>query len=288
MPDPFPSGVYSLFRSLLLLLKRFRSVPLMGGPQGPSVSRSPGTAPQKRAGLAHGPLHPALSAPQSFLVLMSLQGCCGEKGFCFGLLLRGFALRTELYGFLSPSSFGPCFAFLFWFFLGPLSGWGVHRPDDLFLSTTGGRLTGEEGTDCTDLRVLGSLCSVWCVRLDWGGCGPHDDTVSTSSRCSGRNLLPGPPCNKAWLPQTICRPSSSVSSWPSGVFLSFFWVGGASPCRVFLSPLARVAFFSPGWVGSPCRVFPVFSPWFLGGVGARFFSFLLLPLASCIFSLSCN
>ena len=34
----------------MLMLKRLRSVPLMGGPQGPSVSRSPGAAPQKKAG----------------------------------------------------------------------------------------------------------------------------------------------------------------------------------------------------------------------------------------------
>ena len=61
---------------------------------------------------------------------------------------------------------------------------------------------------------------------------------------------------------------------------------GASP--VILSILfwgfsGLVAFFfffsssssSSGWVGSPCRVFPAFSPWFSGGWGVRFVFFAL-------------
>ena len=54
---------------LMLILKRSRSVPLMGGPPGPSVSRSPGTAPQKRAGRPMGPSTP-LCQPQSFLIFV--------------------------------------------------------------------------------------------------------------------------------------------------------------------------------------------------------------------------
>ena len=89
MPDPFPSGVYRLCL-FLLILKRLRSVPLMGGPQGPSVSRSPGTAPQKRAGWPMGPSTP-LCRPQSYVSPVFFLDV-SAKGFCFGVLFRCFAL----------------------------------------------------------------------------------------------------------------------------------------------------------------------------------------------------
>ena len=58
-------GIQSI-QIFLLMLLRFRSVPLMGGPQGPSVSRSPGVSPQKKAGRPMGPSTPRCS-PQNFL-----------------------------------------------------------------------------------------------------------------------------------------------------------------------------------------------------------------------------
>ena len=104
---PFLLG-YIVNVALMLILKRSRSVPLMGGPQGPSVSRSPGTAPQKKAGRPMGPSTP-LCQPQSFLILVSAlmlkpTGLC--IGICCGALLWG-----NVSGSLSPSSFGPCFVY---------------------------------------------------------------------------------------------------------------------------------------------------------------------------------
>ena len=116
----FPSGVYSLFRSSMLMLKRLRSVPLMGGgPQGPSVSRSPGAAPQKKAGRPMGPSTP-LCYPQSFLdpLCFGFQECFGKKGLCLGFLFRMLCFGEMCLRLLSPSSFGPCFALLFWFAFG--------------------------------------------------------------------------------------------------------------------------------------------------------------------------
>ena len=57
---------------------------------------------------------------------------------------------------------------------------------------------------------------------------------------------------------------------PRRFFRFRFWVFGA---------LWRFA--SSGWVGSPCCVFSVFSPWFLGGRGGVFFF-----VTSCILHLS--
>ena len=53
----------SFIQIFMLMLKRLRSVPLMGGPQGPSVSRSPGAAPQKKAGRPMGPSTPLCTDP---------------------------------------------------------------------------------------------------------------------------------------------------------------------------------------------------------------------------------
>ena len=104
------------FQVFLLILMRLRSVPLMGGGlQSPSVSRSPEVA-QKRAGAAHGPLHPALLTSK-FLGFVFWFGCSKERfllGFCPGFLLWG-----QVFASLSPSSFGPWFVFLSWFFWVP-------------------------------------------------------------------------------------------------------------------------------------------------------------------------
>ena len=55
-------------------------------------------------------------------------------------------------------------------------------------------------------------------------------------------------------------------------------------CFCFLSWPSGAFFFLLGWWGSPCRVFPVVSPWFLSGLGARFVFLLaaFLHLASSL------
>ena len=45
----------------------------MGGPQGPSVSRSPGATPQEKAGRPMGPSTPLVSG------LALLSPCCGVE-----------------------------------------------------------------------------------------------------------------------------------------------------------------------------------------------------------------
>ena len=73
-------------------------------------------------------------------------------------------------------------------------------------------------------------------------------------------------CQLDWykvLPQTFCR------------FFGGFW--GLVALLFLLLPLG-------GW-GSPCRVFPAFSPWFLGGRGVRFVFFALF---SCVLHLLCR
>ena len=53
-------------------------------------------------------------------------------------------------------------------------------------------------------------------------------------------------------------------------------------CFCFLSWPSGAFFSLLGWWGSPCRVFPVVSPWFLSGLGVRFVFLLaaFLHLAS--------
>ena len=63
----------------------------MGGLKGPSVSRSPGTAPQKRAGQPMGPLHPALFTSKLLGFDVSL-GMFRPQRFLFGSLASGFCL----------------------------------------------------------------------------------------------------------------------------------------------------------------------------------------------------
>ena len=119
---------------------------------------------------------------------------------------------------------------------------------------------------------------LFCLWDSTGGCCPHDDPVSTNSRCYGSASC-SPPLTRRGSPSDFVLFSVLLGL----VALSFFLLGGwGAPCRVFLFPLALVAVLSSGWVGSPCRVIPVFSPWFLGGWGGVFV-FLLPSLASCIF-----
>ena len=104
--------------------------------------------------------------------------------------------------------------------------------------------------------------------------------MSTNSRCYGSASC-SLPLTRRGIPQRFCPFSLVLLGLVA--LSSFFWVGGV-PLAVFSLPLALVAVLSSGWVGSPCRVFPVFSPWFSGGVGG------FLPLRflaiSCILHLS--
>ena len=96
----------------MLMLKRLRSVPLMGGVQGPSVSRSPGAAPQKKAGRPMGPSTPRCTDPWRRLWFFCFFFCCG-LGFVICCLFRVFVSGVGLLsGFLSPSSPDLCVVFL--------------------------------------------------------------------------------------------------------------------------------------------------------------------------------
>ena len=90
---PFLLG-YKVFQVSLSILMRLRSVPLMGGPRSPSVSRSPEDSSSEEGGAAHGPLHPALLTSKLSGFGVS-SGMFRQKGFCLGLLFRGFALREN-------------------------------------------------------------------------------------------------------------------------------------------------------------------------------------------------
>ena len=128
--------------------------------------------------------------------------------------------------------------------------------------------------------------SLFFFDIDQGGgiAPPRDDSASTSSRRSG-SASRGPASTRRSFPKTILSIPFCVS-WPSGAFFLSLWVGGVPLAAFSSSPVVSVAFSSSGWVGSPCRVFPVFSPWFLGGLGGVFgvsvfsFSCYLLHLAS--------
>ena len=79
------------FIRYLVILMHLESVPLMGGPQGPSVSRSLEVSPQKKAGRPMGPSTPRCY-PQSFLLSTKLHLMFRTKlivlvfcsGLCFG------------------------------------------------------------------------------------------------------------------------------------------------------------------------------------------------------------
>ena len=153
---PFSFWGISSFQTLVLILKRFRSVPLMGGPQGPSVSRSPETAPQKMAGRPMGPSTP-LCQPQSFLALV-LVLMLKPKGLCFVILWRCLALGKRVW-FSEPFKLLGLVLLIVRVFLGTPSGWGVHRHND-FLVDDMSRTTGDGG-------VVLFLCYGVCFcRLD--------------------------------------------------------------------------------------------------------------------------
>ena len=158
----------------------------------------------------------------------------------------------------------------------------MHRPDDLFFF---------DDMRTTDrIGRIGLYCFVCCCPgLVWyvdatGGALPPTTTQRVRSHHATAQH------RDCRLEQGVASPKRFCRFWVfllfllglvALFFLSSGWVG--LPLAVFSpSPLARVAFLSSGWVGSPCRGFPVFSPWFLGGVGARFFFFscYLLRLAS--------
>ena len=116
-------------------------------------------------------------------------------------------------------------------------------------------------------------------RLTRGHC-PHNDAVSTFSPCFG-SASRSPPFTRRGFPRVFV----SFSVFLRLVALSFFfWVGGV-PLAVFSLSPPLLALLSSGWVGSPCRVFPVFSPWFSGGWGVVFCVFVS-PAISCILRLS--
>ena len=108
---------------------------------------------------------------------------------------------------------------------------------------------------------------------------PHNDSVSTRSRCSCSASC-CPPSTKRGPPKTFSRFFFLVFRL-SGVFLLLSGLVGF-PLPRFSPPLFFLwRFSSSGWVGSPCRVFPVFSPLFLGWAGGGvFFSAVRLHLAS--------
>ena len=153
---------------------------------------------------------------------------------------------------LSPSSFGPCLAYLVLVLSGLPSGWGVHRHND-FPFDDRSRTTGDDRSVCV---FCFCVCAALFCGTRRGGCCPHDDSASTSSLMLRLSFILDA-FNKAWLPQQFCR------SFSSSVLLG----------------LVALFFFLLGWWGSPCRVFS--SPLFLGSgwLGWGF----LLALASCIF-----
>ena len=96
----------------MLMLKRLRSVPLMGGPQGPSVSRFLGQLLRRRRGGPWAPPPRSVQIPgdvdgssvYSFVVVSVLSSADCFAFFC----LWGWALVW----FLSPSSPDPCLVFV--------------------------------------------------------------------------------------------------------------------------------------------------------------------------------
>ena len=123
----------------MLILLRLGGVPLMGGPFGPSLSRSRGdSSGEGRA--AHGPLHPAVN--RSLETLMALLFVfLLWSWFCHLVACIAFFClwRWYLVWSLSPSSPDPCLVFVCVpFFL--LSGWFRRRrvfSSLLFLSGAG-------------------------------------------------------------------------------------------------------------------------------------------------------
>ena len=93
-------------------------------------------------------------------------------------------------------------------------------------------------------------------------------------------LEPDAAITSPWLPDAGLLPEGASPAILS-IFVFFFLA-----LFVFLGGFPLVAFFFLWVGGSPCCVFPVFSPRFLGGRGGVFFFCYLLHLAS--FSLRCR
>ena len=109
---------YNVYFVFMLMLKRLRSVPLMGGLPCPSVSRSPEAAPQERAGRPMGPSTPRCY-PQSFL-FSSCIWCFGQS-FLSWFLVPVCALGKFIRNF-EPFKLRPLFALIRYpLLLSPLS-----------------------------------------------------------------------------------------------------------------------------------------------------------------------
>ena len=91
MPDPFLSGVYS-FSGSLVDAEAFQERTLDGGAARSLGIKVSWDSSSEEGGAAHGPLHPALLTSKVFGFGVS-SGMFRQKGFCLGLLFRGFALR---------------------------------------------------------------------------------------------------------------------------------------------------------------------------------------------------
>ena len=66
MPDLFPSGVYSLFRSLYVDAEAPQERTLDGGAARPLGIKVSWGSSSEEGGAAHGPLHPALLTSKLF------------------------------------------------------------------------------------------------------------------------------------------------------------------------------------------------------------------------------
>ena len=171
-------------------------------------------------------------------------------GLCFGSCC-GALLWGNVFGSLSPSSFGPCSAYCSGFPWDPFWVGGAssqcfsfrrHEQDDRYE------------------RVY-AFCLLLCCVLstDWGGFAPHNDAASTVTPCRGSASSLPPLIRRGIPPEILSILVFSGSSWPSGAF-SFFRLGGwGSPCRVFPFPRrCGSSFLWVGWVPLPRfpRCFP--------------------------------
>ena len=191
-----------------------------------------------------------------------------------------------MYGSLSPSSFGPCFSSSCSGFFFRVPSWvgGASSRRLVFFSTTGGRQTGEEGTDCNVLCVVSFL--FFLVFDATGGAVPPrrlGEYKLTLLRLNSSCLTA---FHKAWHPQailSICFFFWFLLGLVALFFLSSGWVGRPLPCFPLPPGPCGVSFFWVGWVPLPC--FPGVFPMVLGWVGARFFCFSCYLLLLASFSL---
>ena len=142
--------------------------------------------------------------PQSCLVWCLFRDV-SAKSFLSWPLVSVFCFEGQLYGPLSPSSFGPCLVFMSWFFPGPLLG-GVHRPDDLFFRRH------DDDRQERKVRIVRFYLSFRfcfsCFRRDGGGVPPPRlcEYKLAFPRLNSLLLV----ALKAWLPPAILFPFSSV------------------------------------------------------------------------------